>query len=310
MMVEQRIRDAEADLFGAVGVTVEESHLDLARTRLRVRLLAHGEGQPIVLLHGVTLCAAVWAPLFAALPGVRMLAVDLPGHGLSDPVVYRRGAVREHARRMIDDILDALGLHRAPVVGHSLGGMFALWHAAAGARRLSRLVAIGDPAVALPGAQVRMPLSLMTVRGLGVAMLRSPAPRPVYRRLLAQGLGRDEVAAAPPSLIDVLRASAGRPGNARTVASLMHAINRFRRPRAESVLSEAELRSITTPTTFIWGTGDPYLSPEQARPSIDQMLAATLHEVPGGHAPWLLDAERCARLIQRGVRKGPGQVPT
>ena len=149
------------------------------------------------------------------------------------------------------------------MVAHSLGGMFALWHAAAGARRMSRLVAIGDPAVALPGAQVRLPLSLMTVRGLGVAMLRSPAPRPIYRRLLAQGLGREEVAAAPPPLIDVLRASSGRAENARTVASLMHAINRFRRPRPESVLSEAELRSITTPTTFIWGADDPYLSPEQ-----------------------------------------------
>ena len=164
-----------------------------------------------MLLHGVSLCAALWAPLFPVLPDHRMLAVDLPGHGLSDPVRYRRGAVREHARRLIDDILDALALPRATVVGHSLGGMFALWHAAAGARRMSRLVAIGDPAVALPGARVRMPLSLMTVRGLGVAMLRSPAPRPVYRWLLARGLGGGEVAAAPAPLIEVLRASGGRP---------------------------------------------------------------------------------------------------
>ena len=79
----------------------------------------------------------------------------------------------------------------------------------------------------------------------------------------------------------------------------MHAINRFRRPRPESVLSEAELGSITTPTTFIWGSADPYLSPEQARPSIGRMPAATLHEVPGGHAPWLLDAGRSARLIEQ-----------
>jgi hypothetical protein len=52
-------------------------------------------------------------------------------------------------------------------VGHSLGGMFALWHAAAGPGRIASLVIIGEPAVALPGTAVRMPLSLLTVPVLG-----------------------------------------------------------------------------------------------------------------------------------------------
>ena len=198
---------------------------------------------------------------------------------------------------MIDDILDALGLDEAPVVGHSLGGMFALWHAAAGSARISALVAIGEPAVALPGVRVRMPLSLLTVRGLGVAVLRSPSPHRVYRRLLAQGFGSADVAAAPDPLIEALRLSARRPANARTVASLMHAIDRFRRARPESVLTSAELAAITTPTTFILGSDDPYLSVEDARPSIDQIQGATLYAVPGGHSPWLADARHAAELI-------------
>jgi hypothetical protein len=41
----------------------------------------------------------------------------------------------------------------------------------------------------------------------------------------------------------------------------------------------------------------PYLSIEHARPSIDQIKDATLYEVPGGHAPWLVDAQRAAELI-------------
>ena len=298
MTLEQRIRSAEADLFATVGVEVDESFLELARTGLRVRLLSHGSGPPLVLLHGVSLSAAAWAPLFNALSGYRLLAVDLPGHGLSEPAGHRRGHVRQHARELIDDILDALGLDEAPVVGHSLGGMFALWHAAAGAERISRLVAIGEPAVALPGVRVRMPLSLLTVRGLGVAVLRSPSPRPVYRQLLAQGLGRAEVAAAPDSLIDALRLSARRPENARSVGSLMHAIDRFRRPRTESVLTTAELSAIAVPTMFIWGADAPYLSAERARPSIEQIPQATLHVVPGGHGPWLVDTKRSAELIQ------------
>jgi pimeloyl-ACP methyl ester carboxylesterase len=297
MTREDRIRQAETELFSSIGAEVDESMLQLAGTRLRLRVLSHGSGPPLVLLHGVSLSAAVWAPLFAALQGWRMHAVDLPGHGLSDPVGYRPGHVREHARQLIDDILDALELDRAPLVGHSLGGMFALWRAAADGERISRLVAIGEPAVALPGVRVRMPLSLLTVPGLGLAFLRSPSPRPVYRRVLAQGFGAGEVAAAPDPLIEALRLCAGRPENARTVASLMHAINHFRRPRVESVLTDAELAAITIPTTFIWGSGDPYLSAERARLSIARMPAATLHELRAGHGPWLVDPGASAGLI-------------
>ena len=240
--LERRIHDAERNLFAAVGADVEEFFLDLARTGLRVRVLSHGRGPAVVLLHGVSESAAIWAPLFTELRHFRLLAVDLPGHGLSDPVAFRRGQVREHARALIEDILDALGLDEVPVIGHSLGGMFALWHVASGSGRISEVVAIGEPAVALPGVRVRMPLSLLTVRGLGVAVLRSPSPRRVYRRLLAQGQGSAEAAAAPDSLIEALRLSVRRPENARTVASLMHAIDRFRRPRPESVLDQRGAR--------------------------------------------------------------------
>jgi pimeloyl-ACP methyl ester carboxylesterase len=309
MNLDQRIREAEARLFMRSGLQPEESFVDLGSAQVRLRVLSVGAGPPLVMLHGVSLAAAVWAPWLADLAGYRALLVELPGHGLSGPVAYRRGAVRDHTLRLMDDLFDALGLDTAPVVGHSLGGMFALWYAAARPGRIASLVAIGDPAVALPGATVRMPLSLLTVPMLGGAMLRSPAPRRVYRGLLGQGLSPAAAAAAPDELLDVLRLAGRRPGNARTVNVLMHAIDGFRRPRADSIMSSGELGQITAPTMFCWGTSDPFLAPAQARPSIAKIPGAVLHEVPGGHGPWLEDPAGCARLTI-GHLAATGFAPT
>ena len=297
MDAEHRIREAEARLFARGGLQPEESFLDLEGAGVRLRVLSAGTGPPLVMLHGVSLAAAIWAPWVADLAGYRLHLIELPGHGLSGPAAYRPGAVRRHSLDLMDGLFDALGLATAPVVGHSLGGMLALWHAAARPGRIASLVIIGEPAVALPGTSVRMPLSLLTVPVLGEAVLRSPAPRPVYRRLLSQGLSPAAAAAAPGDLVDVLRLAARRASNARTVASLMHAIDGFRRPRAASVMTDGELRRITAPTMFCLGTGDPFLSPAQARPSIAKIPGAVLHEVPGGHGPWLEDPAGCGRLV-------------
>jgi pimeloyl-ACP methyl ester carboxylesterase len=102
----------------------------------------------------------------------------------------------------------------------------------------------------------------------------------------------------PTTLVEALRLSSRRPQNARSVGSLMHAINGFRRPRPESVLSDHELATTRTPTTFIWGTQDPYLTPEQATPAVGRMPDATLHELQAGHGPWLVHPQRVAELIR------------
>jgi pimeloyl-ACP methyl ester carboxylesterase len=110
-------------------------------------------------------------------------------------------------------------------------------------------------------------------------------------------MGSAEVAGAPDPLVEALRLSARRPENARSVASLMHAIDRFRRPRPESVLSDAELAAIQAPTAFLLGTDDPYLSVGRARPSIERIPGATLHEADAAHAPWLVDPAGAAQLV-------------
>ncbi len=289
------VRAAERALFGDLGLEVVEQFVVLPTVQLRVRVVMCGTGAPVLLLHGVTQTSAVWAPLMAQLAGYRLLAVDLPGHGLSGPVDYQRGRVREHTLLFLDDLLAALKLQSPAVVAHSLGGMYALWYAAARPGKLGPLIELGEPAGALPGVTVRMPLSLLSVPVLGELLLRMPTSRAQYRRLLQQGLGGSAAQRAPLALLDALRLS----GNPRTVVKLLHALNTLRRPRPETVMSSAELARIEVPTLFVWGTEDPYQTAGVASSSIELLPDARLVVLAGaGHAPWLDDAARCARLIQ------------
>jgi pimeloyl-ACP methyl ester carboxylesterase len=299
MTLEDKVRHAEEQLFEAAGLHAETSFVELRRLGVRLRVLSFGSGQPVILLHGVASSSAAWSPLLPHLTGFRIHAVDLPGHGLSGPFAYRRGEVRGQVLQLIDEIYEALALRPTPVVAHSLGAMFSLWYAAARPGRIASLVAFGDPAVAIPGVVVRMPLSPMTVRVLGPAMLRAPSSRASYRRLFAMGNGRGAAALAPNQLLDAMRFASRRPGNAKSIAALMHAIDGFRRPRPESVMSADELGRVTVPTVFVWGTDDPYLSPADAQPWIEKMPAATLHEVPAGHAPWFEDPAGSAEVVTR-----------
>jgi len=92
--------------------------------------LAHddlGTGTPVVFLHGLGSDRRRWDPIRRLLPDdVRCVCVDLPGHG--DSPGERPNAVS--AVGAVHELVDALGLERPVVVGHSLGAIVALLCAA------------------------------------------------------------------------------------------------------------------------------------------------------------------------------------
>lgn len=101
--------------------------------------LAHvdaGSGPVVVLLHGLTCHLGYWLRVTPHLEGLRVVALDFRGHGLSGHAGSYRFADYEHD---LVDLLDALGLDRVAVAGHSLGGYVALSAAARGERVASVL---------------------------------------------------------------------------------------------------------------------------------------------------------------------------
>src|SRR5438093_9320758 len=90
---------------------------------LKTRYLEDGRGVPAILLHGSSLgsSADVFRRNLRALgaAGVRAIAVDFPGFGKSDPTDDLGGSVR---RNFVLRFMDALGLERAALIGHSSAG--------------------------------------------------------------------------------------------------------------------------------------------------------------------------------------------
>ncbi|MFN8556170.1 MAG: alpha/beta hydrolase [Dehalococcoidia bacterium] len=88
---------------------------------LRLHLVEHGAGRPVLFVHGTGMVAQVWEPVIEALgPGYRALTLDRRGHGDSDkPEANYQW--RDTAAD-IAGVIDALGIRGCPVVGHSSGG--------------------------------------------------------------------------------------------------------------------------------------------------------------------------------------------
>ena len=111
---------------------------------LKTRYLEQGQGIPVILLHGAApgTSAEVWEPNMGPLAarGLRVLAPDLPGWGLTDAPSDHSPAYRgDHVLRF----MDALGIEKATLVGHSMAGGIVVQLAFSRPDRVDRIVILG-----------------------------------------------------------------------------------------------------------------------------------------------------------------------
>lgn len=95
----------------------------------------------LLLIHGLASYMPVWQRNLDALAQHhRVVAIDLPGYGKSSKANYDYSMA--FYARIVDGVIDALGLRRVVLVGHSMGGQIALTHALKFPGKAERLVLI------------------------------------------------------------------------------------------------------------------------------------------------------------------------
>ena len=121
--------------------------------RLAYRAWGRQAAAPVVLLHALGEASADWAPVAEALaPSWRVYAPDLRGHGASD---WPGGYTIDQLTADLAAFLDALGLERVVLGGHSVGAPPAYRYAARHPERVTRLI-LEDPAPPWPRARRRV----------------------------------------------------------------------------------------------------------------------------------------------------------
>jgi pimeloyl-ACP methyl ester carboxylesterase len=247
--------------------------------------------------------------LIAQLDGFRCLIVDRPGCGLSEPLPYtlddpeRLGA---YGDGLIVDVLDALGLDRAPVVATSFGGYFALRGAAAHADRIESVVEFGWT-VGAPIGAVPLMLRIGGIPMFGrLAGLVPPNERAARAMLKSIGLrGALESGRFSQQMMDTYLSLLRDTDTMRNELKAGPHTFRLRGFNTSVFLPESLLATIPTPTYFLWGEDDPMGDAAVARQFAANIPGAEIEMMAGaGHAVWIDEPDYVATATRRFLGGG------
>jgi pimeloyl-ACP methyl ester carboxylesterase len=280
-------------------------YVELASGR-QAHVVEAGAGGPLVMMHPGGTSSLLFLPLIERLTGLRVIAVDRPGFGLSDPIDVTRDTFRSDVVTWMSQVLDALGIQETALLGSSMGGTWSLWYALEHPERVRRLVLAGAvpmaPGARLP-ASLRLLFGLMITPGVGSLMRRmKPSQKSVVQMMGFFGEG--ETVVDHPEQIEVQVAAGSDPVVAQANLAEMRAVGTaLGGVRREFQLQPDELARVNVPTLIAWGEHDPIGGPAVAQALADAIPGARLELLPAAHMPWFGEPDRTAELVAGFVRE-------
>ncbi|MDO9506658.1 MAG: alpha/beta fold hydrolase [Hydrogenophaga sp.] len=246
--------------------------LQVGPWRLHVRDSGPRDAPAVVMLHGFGASLHTWEAWAQALSAThRVIRLDLPGSGLSEPD-SANDYTDARSLQLVLALMDQLGVSRASIVGHSIGGRIAWTLAARHPERTERLVLVAPDGFASPGFEYGQVAKVPAVLGA----MRYVMPKAVLRMNLAPAY------ADPAFLTDELTT---RYHDLMLAPGARDAM--FKRLE-QTVLTNPVplLNTITAPTLLLWGAADAMIPVTNAQDYLGAVKGSRLVTLPGvGHLP-------------------------
>lgn len=248
-----------------------------------------GEGEPLVLLHGLGATRLVWKPQLEALAARReVIALDLPGFGGSAVLPDGRAPTAAALGDAVSAFLAGLGIERPHVAGNSLGGWIAL--------EMAKSNRAASACLLSPAGLWQSPLGPRTVNTRGLAKLGKPLVM-----LLARNRG---------ARVRMLRPVVARPENVPAGDALQMIRDWIEAPGYAASNEEmrrhvfADPERVRVPVTIAWGEHDRLVAPPRRhrRPPGTRFVVLA----GCGHTPNWDDPELVARVLLEASGAGTG----
>ncbi|HUH81366.1 MAG TPA: alpha/beta fold hydrolase [Solirubrobacteraceae bacterium] len=266
----------------------------------RISTIEAGSGEPLIAIHGLGGTKGSFLPTVAELAThFRVIAADLPGFGDSakplgapyDPAYFARAII---------ELMDALAIERAHLVGNSLGGRVAIELGMSHPERVGRLVLL-CPALAWRRERPLVPLLRLTRPELGLVQI---APRPLVEAIVRRIIPGAEEGWTAAGVDEFLRAYLTPAGRAAFYAAARHIyLDEPHGPRGFwPRLAEMQAESL-----FVWGQRDRLVPIAFAR-HVEQALPRADHlELDCGHVPQIERPRRTHRAIREFLQAPGGE---
>ncbi|HEX3510148.1 MAG TPA: alpha/beta fold hydrolase [Solirubrobacteraceae bacterium] len=270
----------------------QEWQIELHGRRVIYRIA--GSGPPVVLIHGMLNSSSHWEAVASALATDHtVIAPDLIGHGDSAAPRgdYSLGA---HAAS-IRDLLAAIGVDRATVVGHSLGGGVAMQFFYQFPQRVERLALISSGGL---GRDVSPLLRTAALPGTSALLSLTIHPRLLGamwsggRRMRARGLGAGVYLQAIARALRPLQTAEARQAFLHTLRSVIDIHGQRVSATDRLYLLEA------IPTMIVWGGRDNTIPISHGRSAAEAIPGSRFAEIPrAAHFPHLEEPAALAALL-------------
>lgn len=237
---------------------------------IRMRWEEAGEGFPVVLIHGIPTSPSLWRHVVPRLEGVRALAWEMVGYGASIPEGHDRDISVARQAGYLAAWMVEVGVQRAVLVGHDLGGGVAQIAAVRHPGMFTGLVltnSIGYDSWPIPAVKA--------MRGMGGIVERLPAAafRPIFGSFLR--LGHDDQKVAAESIDAHWRNYAAEDAAAAFIRQVRSLDVR------DTLAVSDRLPTLGLPARVVWGEADQFQKVRYGE-AFARDLGTSLQRIPRG----------------------------